>query len=156
MQYGNDHRCKGWQPEAAHACGTTRFGAVHGALPHTGPGEGEFAGGLDATRIFLDGTPLGNADGTMNFENVSWDFRPGTDPDADPGLSCGRKRNQVGVSLTKATPWIRALSNTQIDAVLVRVGIPGLQLQENDGDIVGTSVTYHIDLRWMVVLTLRS
>lgn len=34
-------------------------------------GEGEFAGGLDATRIFLDGTPLGNADGTMNFENVT-------------------------------------------------------------------------------------
>ena len=34
-------------------------------------GEGEFAGGLDATRIFLDGTPLGNPDGTMNFENVS-------------------------------------------------------------------------------------
>jgi hypothetical protein len=59
-----------------------------------GAGEGEFAGGLDATSIFLDGTPLGNADGSMNFENVSWDFRPGTDPDADPGLSCGRKRNQ--------------------------------------------------------------
>jgi predicted phage tail protein len=43
-------------------------------------GEGEFAGGLDATRIFLDGTPLGNADGTMNFENVSWDFRPAHRP----------------------------------------------------------------------------
>ena len=52
----------------------------------------------------------------------------------------------VGVSLTKATPWTRALSNTQIDAVLVRIGIPGLQQQENDGDIVGTTVKYHIDL----------
>ncbi|MCM7095006.1 phage tail protein [Enterobacter kobei] len=110
-------------------------------------GEGEFAGGLDATRIFLDGTPLGNADGSMNFENVSWDFRPGTQTQTPiPGFPAVENETTVGVSLTKATPWARALSNTQIDAVLVRIGIPGLQQQENDGDIVGTTVQYHIDL----------
>ncbi|QLR23360.1 host specificity protein J [Citrobacter sp. RHBSTW-01013] len=110
-------------------------------------GEGEFAGGLDATRIFLDGTPLGNADGTMNFENVSWEFRPGTQTQTPiPGFPAVENETTVGVSLTKVTPWTRTISNTQIDAVLVRVGIPGLQQQENDGDIVGTTVTYHIDL----------
>ncbi|CZY15138.1 gp24 [Enterobacter hormaechei] len=110
-------------------------------------GEGEFAGGLDATRIFLDGTPLGNADGSMNFENVSWDFRPGTQTQTPiPGFPAVENETSIGVSLTKATPWTRALSNTQIDAVLVRIGIPGLQQQENDGDIVGTTVKYHIDL----------
>ncbi|EDV4868005.1 host specificity protein J [Salmonella enterica subsp. enterica] len=110
-------------------------------------GEGEFAGGLDATSIFLDGTPLGNADGTMNFENVSWEFRPGTQTQTPiPGFPAVENETTVGVSLTKATPWTRALSNTQIDAVLVRIGIPGLQQQENDGDIVGTTVQYHIDL----------
>lgn len=110
-------------------------------------GEGEFAGGLDATRIFLDGTPLGNADGTMNFENVSWEFRPGTQTQTSiPGFPAVENETTVGVSLTKVTPWTRTISNTQIDAVLVRVGIPGLQQQENDGDIVGTTVTYHIDL----------
>ncbi|WP_241324311.1 host specificity protein J [Citrobacter freundii] len=110
-------------------------------------GEGEFAGGLDATRIFLDGTPLGNPDGTMNFENVTWDFRPGTQTQAPiPGFPAVENETSIGVSLTKVTPWTRAISNTQIDAVLVRVGIPGLQQQENDGDIVGTTVQYHIDL----------
>lgn len=110
-------------------------------------GEGEFAGGLDATRIFLDGTPLGNADGSMNFENVSWDFRPGTQTQSPiPGFPAVENETSIGVSLTKATPWTRAISNTQIDAVLVRIGITGLQQQENDGDIVGTSVTYHIDV----------
>ncbi|HBL8821621.1 TPA: phage tail protein [Enterobacter hormaechei] len=110
-------------------------------------GEGEFAGGLDATSIFLDGTPLGNADGTMNFENVSWEFRPGTQTQTPiPGFPAVENETRVGVSLTKATPWTRALSNTQIDAVVVRIGIPGLQQQENDGDIVGTTVKYHIDL----------
>lgn len=110
-------------------------------------GEGEFAGGLDATRIFLDGTPLGNADGTMNFENVTWDFRSGTQVQTPiPGFPAVENETSIGVSLTKVTPWTRAISNTQIDAVLVRIGIPGLQQQENDGDIVGTTVTYHIDL----------
>ncbi|EPQ4684570.1 host specificity protein J [Citrobacter freundii] len=110
-------------------------------------GEGEFAGGLDATRIFLDGTPLGNPDGTMNFENVTWDFRPGTQVQTPiPGFPAVENETSIGVSLTKVTPWTRAISNTQIDAVLVRVGIPGLQQQENDGDIVGSTVQYHIDL----------
>lgn len=110
-------------------------------------GEGEFAGGLDATRIFLDGTPLGNADGSMNFENVSWDFRTGTQTQTPiPGFPAVENETSIGVSLTKVAPWTRAISNTQIDAVLVRVGINGLQQQENDGDIVGTTVQYHIDL----------
>ncbi|WP_318387722.1 host specificity protein J [Enterobacter sp.] len=110
-------------------------------------GEGEFAGGLDATRIYLDGTPLGNADGTMNFENVSWDFRPGTQTQQPiAGFPAVENETIVGVSLTKATPWVRAISNTQIDALLVRVGITGLQQQEKDGDIVGATVSYHIDV----------
>ncbi len=110
-------------------------------------GEGEFAGGLDSTRIFLDGTPLGNSDGTMNFENVSWDFRPGTQTQTPiPGFPAVENEINVGVSLTKATPWVRAISNTQLDAVLVRIGIPGLQKQENNGDINGTTVSYHIDV----------
>ncbi|MGK4401291.1 host specificity protein J [Citrobacter portucalensis] len=110
-------------------------------------GEGEFAGELDATRIFLDGTPLGNAHGTMNFENVTWDFRPGTQVQTPiPGFPAVENETSIGVSLTKVTPWTRAISNTQIDAALVRIGIPGLQQQENDGDIVGTTVQYHIDL----------
>ncbi|NIF35236.1 DUF1983 domain-containing protein [Enterobacter sp. Tr-810] len=110
-------------------------------------GEGEFAGGLDATRIFLDGTPLGNTDGSMNFENVSWEFRPGTQAQTPiQGFPAVENETTVGVTLTKATPWTRAISNTQIDAVLVRIGIPQLQQQERDGDIVGASVKYHIDL----------
>jgi predicted phage tail protein len=110
-------------------------------------GEGEFAGGLDATRIFLDGTPLGNTDGSMNFENVSWEFRPGTQAQTPiQGFPAVENETTVGVTLTKATPWTRAINNTQIDAVLVRIGIPQLQQQERDGDIVGASVKYHIDL----------
>ena len=41
-------------------------------------GEGEFAGGLTGKDIYLDGTPLENADGSQNFSGVAWEFRPGT------------------------------------------------------------------------------
>ncbi|EOZ0566540.1 TPA: hypothetical protein ACPZR6_004489, partial [Yersinia enterocolitica] len=39
-------------------------------------GHGEWVGGLDNTRIFLDGTPIGNVDGSINFPGVQWEFRP--------------------------------------------------------------------------------
>lgn len=110
-------------------------------------GEGEFAGGLDATRIFLDGTPLGNDDGTMNFENVEWDFRPGTQTQEHiPGFPAVENEINVGVDLKHSDPWVRAISNTQLDAVVVRMGIPGLERQEDDGDVVGEAVRYVIDI----------
>jgi hypothetical protein len=37
-------------------------------------GEGEFSGGLTGQSIFLDGTPLLNADGSSNFSGVTWNF----------------------------------------------------------------------------------
>ncbi len=39
-------------------------------------GEGEFAGELTRKNIFLDGTPLMNADGSENFPGVVWEYRP--------------------------------------------------------------------------------
>lgn len=110
-------------------------------------GEGEFYGGLDATRIFLDSTPLGNSDGTFNFDNVSWDFRPGTQTQTPiAGFPAVENETTFGVDLVQASPFVRAISNTEIDAVLVRVGIAALQYQEEDGDIVGSTVNYRIDL----------
>lgn len=110
-------------------------------------GEGEFAGGLDVTRIFLDGTPLGNSDGSMNFDNVNWEFRPGTQSQsAIAGFPAVENETTVGTEVVAATPFVRALSNTQIDAVVVRIGIASLIQQEDDGDIVGTSVRYRIDV----------
>lgn len=110
-------------------------------------GEGEFKGGLDATRIFLDGTPLGNADGTFNFDNVGWDFRPGTQhQDPIAGFPAVENETSVGVEVRQASPYVRALTNTQIDAVTVRMGIASLLYQEDDGDIVGASVRYVIEV----------
>lgn len=110
-------------------------------------GEGEFAGGLDVTRIFLDGTPLGNPDGTFNFDNISWDFRPGTQTQsAIPGFPAVENETAVGVEVRQATPYVRNLTNTQIDAVVVRIGIPMLYQQQDNGNVDGAAVQYQIQV----------
>jgi predicted phage tail protein len=48
-------------------------------------GEGEFSGGLTGQSIFLDGTPLLNADGSSNFSGVTWEFRWHTGADLHSG-----------------------------------------------------------------------
>ncbi|MGV3786639.1 host specificity protein J [Citrobacter freundii] len=114
-------------------------------------GEGEFAGGLDGKNIFLGDsssyTPLQNADGSYNFNNVKYEFRSGTqDQDYIQGFPGIENELQVSYELKQAVPYVRAVSNTQLSALRIRLGWPTLLLQKNNGDKVGTSVEYAIDL----------
>ena len=114
-------------------------------------GEGEFAGGLDGKNIFLgdssSSTPLQNADGSYNFNNVKYEFRSGTqDQDYIQGFPGIENELQVSYELKQAVPYVRAVSNTQLSALRIRLGWPTLLLQKNNGDKVGTRVEYAIDL----------
>ncbi|HGG8724387.1 TPA: host specificity protein J [Enterobacter cloacae] len=114
-------------------------------------GEGEFAGGLDGKNIFLGDsssyTPLQNADGSYNFNNVKYEFRSGTqDQDYIQGFPGIENELQVSYELKHAVPYVRAVSNTQLSALRIRLGWPTLLLQKNNGDKVGTRVEYAIDL----------
>lgn len=114
-------------------------------------GEGEFAGGLDGKNIFLGDsssyTPLQNADGSYNFNNVKYEFRSGTqDQDYIQGFPGIENELQVSYELKQAVPYVRAVSNTQLSALRIRLGWPTLLLQKNNGDKVGTRIEYAIDL----------
>ncbi|WP_431623136.1 host specificity protein J [Citrobacter freundii] len=114
-------------------------------------GEGEFAGGLDGKNIFLGDsssyTPLQNANGSYNFNNVKYEFRSGTqDQDYIQGFPGIENEIQVSYELKQAVPYVRAVSNTQLSALRIRLGWPTLLLQKNNGDKVGTRVEYAIDL----------
>ncbi|ENS1055580.1 DUF1983 domain-containing protein [Enterobacter kobei] len=114
-------------------------------------GEGEFAGGLDGKNIFLGDsssyTPLQNADGSYNFNNVKYEFRSGTqDQDYIQGFPGIENELQVSYELKQAVPYVCAVSNTQLSALRIRLGWPTLLLQKNNGDKVGTRVEYAIDL----------
>ncbi|HGA3338633.1 TPA: host specificity protein J [Enterobacter hormaechei] len=121
-------------------------------------GEGEFAGQLTANDIYLDGTALENADGSQNFSGVTWEFRAGTQAQKYiQGIPGTENEINVGTEVSSATAWTRTFTNTQLSAVRLRLKWPSLFRQEDDGDLVGYSVNYAIDLQtdggtWQTVL----
>lgn len=111
-------------------------------------GEGEFAGGLSDQTIFLDGTALKNSDGSSNFSGVSWDFRPGTQAQTYiQGMPGTENEVSVGTEIKSATSWSHTFTNTQLSAIRLRLKWPSLFNQEDDGDLVGYSIKYAIDLQ---------
>ncbi|TXW45978.1 DUF1983 domain-containing protein [Klebsiella pneumoniae] len=121
-------------------------------------GEGEFAGGLTGKDIYLDGTPLENADGSQNFSGVSWEFRPGTQAQTYiQGIPGTENEISVGLEVSSKTALTHTFTNTQLSAVRFRLKWPSLMKQEDDGDVVGNTVRYAIDLQtdggaWQTVL----
>ncbi|EOV4177773.1 host specificity protein J [Yersinia enterocolitica] len=110
-------------------------------------GEGEFAGGLDGTNIYLDGTPIKNPDGSSNFTGVTWEYRAGTQAqDYIQGMSNVENEITVNTELKSDTPWVRSVTNTQLSAVRVRFGWPSLQRQADNGDVGGYRIEYAIDV----------
>lgn len=110
-------------------------------------GEGEFAAVPNATEIFLDGTPLMSANGSMNFEGVKWDFRPGTvNQSYIAGFPAVESEIAVGVELKSDTPWTKAINDSQVSAAVIRFRWPALQEMKDNGDVVGYSIQYRIDV----------
>ncbi len=111
--------------------------------------EGEIGGLINGMRsVYLDGTPIQNADGSINFQNYSVDVRTGTqDQDYLPGFPAVEREVGVGVPLTSDAPWVRQVQNTQLTAVRIRFGVPALQRSDaSTGNITGYRVEYAIDL----------
>lgn len=121
-------------------------------------GEGEFSGQLTGKDIYLDGTALENADGSQNFSGVTWEFRAGTQAQKYiQGIPGTENEISVGTEVSSATAWTRTFTNTQLSAVRLRLKWPSLFKQEDDGDLVGYSVNYAIDMQtdggtWQTVL----
>ncbi|AUT97486.1 host specificity protein J [Citrobacter freundii] len=121
-------------------------------------GEGEFAGQLTRKNIYLDGTALENTDGSQNFSGVTWEFRAGTQAqNYIQGIPGTENEINVGTEVSSATAWTRTFTNTQLSAVRLRLKWPSLFKQEDNGDLVGYSINYAIDLQtdggtWQTVL----
>jgi predicted phage tail protein len=121
-------------------------------------GEGEFAGQLTGKDIYLDGTALENSDGSQNFSGVTWEFRAGTQAqNYIQGIPGTENEISVGTEVSSVTAWTRTFTNTKLSAVRLRLKWPSLFKQEDDGDLVGYSINYAIDLQtdggtWQTVL----
>ncbi|MDM3521819.1 host specificity protein J [Citrobacter sp. Ca225] len=124
-------------------------------------GEGEFAGQLTGKDIYLDGTPIENSDGSKNFGGVAWEFRPGTQAQKYiQGIPGTENEINVGTAISSSTAWTHTFTNIQLSAIRLRLKWPSLFRQEDDGDLVGYSINYAIDLQtdggaWQTVINTR-
>ncbi|WP_447988273.1 host specificity protein J [Achromobacter spanius] len=98
--------------------------------------------------VYLDGTPIANEDGSLNFQNVAVDFRTGTQTqDPLPGFPASENTTAANVELTAVTPWVRAFTNTQLSAIRLTLAVNGLsQANTTNGDITGYRVEYRIEV----------
>ncbi len=110
-------------------------------------GEGEFEGTPTARDICLDNTPLQDPQGNMNFPNVKWEWRTGAvDQTSIGGIPSVENETTISTELRSGTPWVRAITNTQLSAVRVRFAWPALQSVDSGGNINGYRIEYKVEL----------
>lgn len=112
--------------------------------------EGEISGLVaGAQSVYLDNTPLQNADGTYNFSGVTLDSTVGTQAQSYlPGFPSVESETAVNVEVSNAVSVTRQITNVNSDKVRVTISIPQLTSQNSTtGDLSGTSVAIAIDLQ---------
>lgn len=110
-------------------------------------GEGEFEGTPTARDIYLDNTPLQDPQGNMNFPNVKWEWRTGAvDQTYIQGIPSIENETTISTELRSGTPWVRAISNTELSAVRVRFAWPALQSVDASNNINGYRIEYKVEL----------
>ncbi len=110
-------------------------------------GEGEFEGTPTARDICLDNTPLQDPQGNMNFPSVKWEWRTGAvDQTSIGGIPSVENETTISTELRSGTPWVRAITNTQLSAVRVRLAWPALQSVDSGGNINGYRIEYKVEL----------
>ena len=107
--------------------------------------------------IFLNDTPIldanasnsSPADTDFNFKDVVFKSRFGTSSQtALSGIPAeSRSPTGVGVVVTTSAPVTRQITNTDVDAVIVTLTWPQIQVAEDDGDLRGDTVEYKIQIQ---------
>ena len=115
-----------------------------------GLSEGQVKGLANGYKsVYLDDTPLQDANGNWNFQNVQVDFRHGTNDQAYiEGFPSVESETGIGVELKSDAAWVQAFSNTELDAVRVRLRWgPIRQTNSDNGDVNGYTIKYAIDVQ---------
>lgn len=109
--------------------------------------EGEIEGLVDGLKsVYLDDTPIQNQDGTFNFKDVSLHFTYGTQAQLPaPGFTGVEREITVSQEITKDAPVVKTITDPDIDAVRITVGLPQLyEVNKENGDINRAFVSYNI------------
>jgi predicted phage tail protein len=112
--------------------------------------EGEISGLIDGLKsVYLDDTPVQNADGTFNFSGVTLVSRVGTQNQTYiPGFPAVESETAVATEVLYGLPVTRSIVNPNTNAVRVTVSTPRLTYQNpSTGDLGGTGVQFMISMQ---------
>jgi len=110
--------------------------------------------------VFLDDTPIlqstatsaSPADTDFNFKDVTFKSKFGTSNQTAmsgiPNIDESRSPTAVGVTVTTSAPVTRQVTNTDVDAIIITLTWPQIQVAEDDGDIRGDTVEYKIEIQY--------
>lgn len=109
---------------------------------------GPIVGPVNGLRsVKLDGTPIQNEDGTINYPSVKWQFRNGElNQDRLQGITEASNEIDVKQELIFGTPWLHTVTNQVADAVRIRLSWPALRSQDAAGNINGVRIDYAVDI----------
>lgn len=98
--------------------------------------------------IYLDSTPLQNADSTFNFTGITVQTREGyPDQEYIPGFTAVENTVDISTELKFATPIVRTVTNNDANAVIITMAVQGLTEQKENGDMAGYQVGFFVDVR---------
>ena len=113
--------------------------------------EGEIEGLSDGAKsIFLNNTPLQDAQGNWNFKDVSYEVRTGTSSQTNIPITVNTESTKsTGLStIVQATPGVVQITDSDVDAVKIIISVPQLQEISDKGDIYGTKVELKISVQY--------
>ncbi|MRN38618.1 host specificity protein J [Neisseria sp. N95_16] len=109
-------------------------------------GEGEIAQELDLKRIYLNDTPVQNADGTYNFKGVEVVANKGTrDQLPLEGFENTLRTVGVGARVKKAKPIVREITDPTVTSLILTLGVSALVSTTDKGDRLTTSVSMLVE-----------
>ena len=107
--------------------------------------------------VFLTDTPVLRSgadvtdlsDSDYNFKGVTVDARYGTNAqEYVSGFEASENVISVNTEVKQATPVTRQITNTEVDKVRISMAIPRLEKGTAEGDVLGTSVSFEIQVQY--------
>ncbi|EAQ9999334.1 host specificity protein J, partial [Salmonella enterica] len=112
-------------------------------------GEGPVEGPVNGLQsIFVNNTPLVNADGSYNVHGVTVVYRVGENEQTPlEGFESSGAETMVGAEIKHDSPITRTITSKEIDRLRITFGTPFLQESNNDGDRYETSLNLQIQIQ---------
>lgn len=98
--------------------------------------------------IYFDDEVVMRPSGALNFKGMSFFFKTGTQSQLHiGGFSNVESEENVGTKVTKTGgPITRSVTDSDVDLLRFRFTVPALQKQKDNGDIVGTSIAFRLQV----------